>query len=127
MQEYIKKSRQEGLAYIYISHRLNEVMYLSVYICIMQNGARKMYCHVDHTNEEDMVNRMGDTVMKTESDDAFEFPEINKTVYVKMDSYSKGMLKDISETFYGGEIIGISGLEGNGQYLLIGQRNHCPG
>jgi ribose transport system ATP-binding protein len=119
LQEYIKKSSQDGLTYIYISHRLNEVMYLSDYIFIMQNGKRKMYCHVNHTNEEDMVNRMGDTVMKTESDDTFEFPALNETIHVKMDSYSKGMLKDISEAFYGGEIIGISGLEGNGQLELL--------
>ncbi|BFL46635.1 ATP-binding cassette domain-containing protein [Lactonifactor longoviformis] len=123
LQDYIKKSAGEGISYIYISHRLKEIMFLADRIFIMQNGAEKYQCPIGETSEEDMVARMGDGVVgeKTaeEEKSAMAPIEINKNIKVAFDNYSNGMLKKISKEMYGGEIIALTGLEGNGQLEFL--------
>ncbi|WHH59383.1 ATP-binding cassette domain-containing protein [Petroclostridium sp. X23] len=121
LQEYIKKSASTGIAYIYISHRLKEVMFLADHIYIMQNGSEKYQCPICHTSEEDMVMRMGDGVVKVNKDNTIvsvDFP-INENVSVKFNNYSTNKLKNVNNQMYGGEIIALTGLEGNGQLELL--------
>lgn len=120
LQDYIKKSaREQGVAYIYISHRLKEIMFLADHIYIMQNGAEKYQCPIDATNEDDIVERMGDGAIEEKAVESFIAPELNKNVYVKFDKYSSKDLMKISKEMYGGEIIALTGLEGNGQLELL--------
>lgn len=120
LQEYIKKSaREEGIAYVYISHRLKEIMYLADYIYIMQNGSEKYQCPIAETNEDDIVERMGDGGIGGKTAEQFVAPELNKNTSVKLNKYTSKTLKDISKEMYGGEIIALTGLEGNGQLELL--------
>jgi ribose transport system ATP-binding protein len=123
LQDYIKKSAASGISYIYISHRLKEIMFLADRIFIMQNGAEKYQCPIAETSEEDMVARMGDGVVGEKADKeektSIEPIEINKNVKVSFENYSNGMLKNITKEMYGGEIIALTGLEGNGQLEFL--------
>ena len=124
LQGYIKKSVARGISFIYISHRLKEIMCLADTIFIMQNGFAKYQCSIEDTSEEDMVARMGETSRKSE-----EQAEENKSdiktertrpeISVKFEHYSSGILSDINAEMYGGEIIILTGLEGNGQLELL--------
>ncbi len=121
LQDYIKRSAAKGITYIYISHRLKEVMFLADYIYIMQNGCEKYQCPISETNEEDMVLRMGEGVVN-ENKSNMKTPDsilINDRVSVRFENYSNKGLKNISNKMYGGEIIAITGLEGNGQLELL--------
>lgn len=121
LQDYIKKSAREGISYIYISHRLKEIMFLADRIYIMQNGSEKYQCPIEETNEEDMVAKMGDSttdnVQKEEKEQ--EKNQEKESICVAFSNYSNGMLKKITNIMYGGEIMALTGLEGNGQLEFL--------
>jgi ribose transport system ATP-binding protein len=119
LQEYIKKTAANGIAYVYISHRLKEIMYLADRVFIMQNGSKKHECLISETNEQDMVERMGSGIGSQNKKLEFNTPALNEKVSIKMDNYSSKSLKNISAQMYGGEIICLTGLEGNGQLEFI--------
>ena len=123
LQDYLTKTAKEGMTYIYISHRLNEIMTISNRVYIMQNGNEKWEGGIHETSEEHMVKMMGegigtgeDTIEKCSE---FVAPPINKEVSVSFDGYSTRTLKNIKFSAYGGQILGLTGLEGNGQLDLL--------
>lgn len=119
LQNYIKKnSKEKGIAYIYISHRLKEIMYLADYVYVMQNGLEKYQCAIGSTNENELVSKMGSGTLVKMEENAF-VPEINKKVKVKFNNYTSKKIRNVSKEMYGGEILAITGLEGNGQLELL--------
>lgn len=122
LQDYLVKTGKEGMTYIYISHRLNEIMTIANRVYIMQNGNKKWEGTISETSEEHMVRLMGEGIGSgenvTECSD-FQIPQVNPSVSVVCDGYSSGKLYDISFQAYGGQILGLTGLEGNGQLDLL--------
>lgn len=123
LQNYLIKTAQEGMTYIYISHRLNEIMSIANKVYIMQNGYEKWQGSIHETSEEHMVKMMGEGIgtgnEKVEECIEFVSPPINKDVNVVFNGYTDGNLKDIKFSAYGGQILGLTGLEGNGQLDLL--------
>lgn len=120
LQDFISQSAAQDIAYIYISHRLKEIMAIAHRIFIMQNGCEKYQCPIGDTNEEDMVNRMGDTALGIHGEKkAFAPPPLNPGIGVALNRYTKGKLKQVSTRMQGGEIVALTGLEGNGQLELL--------
>ena len=123
LQDYLMKTAKEGMTYIYISHRLNEIMTIANRVYIMQNGNEKWKGAIHETSEEHMVKMMGegigngeDTIEKCSE---FKAPPINKDICVAFDGYTTKKLKNIKFSAYGGQILGLTGLEGNGQLDLL--------
>lgn len=123
---YIKKKSEEGITFIYITHRLFEIMNVTNRIYVLKNGAIVNCCSTDETSEEDLIVKMGEASKekaaekeKTDPVEESRKADRNPEVYVKCNLENAGCLHDISCEMYGGEIIGISGLEGNGQKDLI--------
>ena len=123
---YIKKIKQEGVACIYISHRLKEVINLVDRICIIHNGQNIWDGPVEHTNEEDMLNKMMGSLESSEEGCVkhnlarHEKVPGYKNVGIEAKGYSDdGVLNNVVFNAEGGEIIGIAGLEGNGQRDLL--------
>jgi ribose transport system ATP-binding protein len=121
LQAFIKASARSDISYIYISHRLKEIMALADRTYIMQNGCEKYQCSIGDTSEEDMVSRMGDGIQNGQAieEEAFTAPPINEKAGVYLDQYTYGKLKEVGAKMYGGEIIALTGLEGNGQIELL--------
>lgn len=126
LQRYIKSSAGRGITYIYISHRLREIMNLANRIYIMRNGAEIWQCAIEDTNEEDMIRRMGEGIAASaESPDATPVEPVKPrlapagTAEVGFTDFSSSTLRDITCSMHSGEIVGVSGLEGNGQLELL--------
>lgn len=121
LQEYIRNHVKDGITYVYISHRLHEIMNLATRVYIMQNGREKYQCPISETNIEDMVLRMGDGILGETGKNTEQSvpPHLNPNVYVKLDKYSTDKLKSIDNQMFGGEVIALTGLEGNGQSELL--------
>lgn len=123
---YIKKRAEDGVTFIYITHRLFEIINVTTNIYVLKNGTVVHNCMTKETSEEDLIVKMGDALqyngdaisLKEEIDD-YKERIINSEIFVKCNSLNNEGLKNLSCEMYGGEIIGISGLEGNGQKDLI--------
>jgi len=122
LQIYIKQNAKENISFIYVSHRLKEIMSLADRIFIMQNGIKKWLGRADETSEQDMIKRMGEREIKSifQSDNRVRKDiQFSKKVSIKIKKYTSKKLKDIYLEVFGGEIIGLAGLEGNGQLELL--------
>lgn len=117
---YIKDSVNSGISYIFVSHRLQEVMDIADRVFIMQNGKEKYQCDISSTSIDDMVNRMGDEIVeKAPRCISSEKPKINSDICVSFKHYTTEALKDVTCEMYGGQIVGVAGLEGNGQLEFL--------
>lgn len=122
LMEYIKESAKNNVSYIYISHRLKEVTDIADRIFIMLNGCEKYQCAIRDTDEEDMVSRMGEGVMvngENNCSNPFVKPPLNENIRVTLEQYTDAKLTNLNTKMVGGEIIALTGLEGNGQLELL--------
>ena len=117
--EIMRDLRDQGVAIVYVSHRLEEVLALSDRITVMRDGVvvdqgprinysigeliRKMVGReVDHLFHREPENPPGDT-------EVFGVRELS----------DRTLLKEISFSVRGGEIVGIAGLPGSGKDELV--------
>ena len=113
--------RDSGVSIIFISHKLEEVMYICSRATVLRHG-RCMGSHdTKGLNEADLSRLMvgRDVVLKIEK----ELPQTGKPVVeiknlVKINASGKRVLDGVSFTIREGEVVGIAGVEGNGQSEL---------
>jgi ribose transport system ATP-binding protein len=113
----IDSLRQKGVAILYISHRLEEVYKLADRLTVMRDGLVADILERSQIDAPTVTRLMiGHEVesVRAESadrDDSLKL-EVKKLAY-------KELLRDVSFTAYGGEILGIGGLIGSGRTELI--------
>ena len=119
--EQLKLLRENGHSLIFISHKLEEVMELCNNVTVLRHG----YCNGTHPIEELdaakisrlMVGR--DVVLKIDKEDpkpGRPVLEVNDLVCVN--SEGKHAVDHVSFRIREGEVVGIAGVEGNGQSFL---------
>lgn len=118
----LRNLKDNGYTIVFISHKLNEIMEITDRLTIMRNGrSQGVYNTCDVTKEEIsrlMVGR--DVVLNVQKDQA----EPGETVLrvrnmIYENEWHKRMLDGISFDVRKGEILGIAGVEGNGQKELV--------
>lgn len=128
LQQYLIRTAREGMTYIYISHRLKEIMSIADSVFLMQNGNEKWRGRIDETSEEHMVKMMGEGVEGAGVQEGQSArPAHNAAVGVSYDCYSTAALHGIRFSAEGGQILGLTGLEGNGQLDLLQEIFRCGG
>jgi simple sugar transport system ATP-binding protein len=109
--------RQQGKTIIIITHKLNEVLALSDNVTVMRDGRVVGETPTAKTNAPDLARMMvgRDVLLRVEK------PEAHPTgVVLSVRNLSDGTkLNDVSFDVRAGEIVGIAGVEGNGQTELI--------
>lgn len=114
--------KNQGYTIVFISHKLNEIMQITDRLTIMRNGrSMGVYNTRDVTKEEISRLMVGRDVVLTVQKDRAEPKEtvlkVRNLEYVN--EWNKKMLDKISFDVRRGEILGIAGVEGNGQKELI--------
>lgn len=119
--DIIEKLKAEGKGIIFISHKMKEVMHLSDRITILRSGHAVATLNIEDTNADELANLMVGR-------------ELQKSIYEKKESSSEnrieleaiqfnadskhGSLRNISLKVKAGEILGVAGVDGNGQSQL---------
>ena len=113
LMNIIRKLRDEGVAIVFISHRMNEIFEISDEIAVMRDGEMVQHMITSEVDEAQVISAMvGRSV-----DDIFvkeEAPIGGIALEVKNLS-TKNFLKDISFHVRSGEIVGFAGLVGAGR------------
>ena len=120
---------REGKAIIFITHKLQEVMSMSQRITVIRRGKVVGTVATESTNPVELARMMvgRDVVMKLDKDPVQPGPVILRMedVYAE-DDRRLPALRGVSLQVKGGEIVGIAGIDGNGQRelseVLIGAR-----
>lgn len=111
--EIIQKLKDEGVAVVFISHRMNEIFKVSDQIAVMRDGAMVDLMVTKEVDEQQVIGAM----VGREVTDIFvkETAPIGEVALEVRNLSTKGFLKDISFHVRAGEIVGFAGLVGAGR------------
>ena len=112
----------EGLAVVIITHKLDEVMAFSDKIVVMRNGAVVGQTTPAESTEQSLARMMvgRDVVLRVEKAPANPKDVVLAVRDLKvLDDCKLEALKGVSLDVRGGEIVGIAGVDGNGQGELV--------
>ncbi|MBQ4611019.1 MAG: ABC transporter ATP-binding protein [Clostridia bacterium] len=120
--EQLKILREAGHTIIFISHKLNEVKYLCDRVTIIRHGRTMGTHNVADVTEADISRLMVGTdveltIAKEEARPKDAILRVKNLV--TYNEIGKKTLNGVSFTVREGEILGIAGVEGNGQRALI--------
>ncbi len=118
--EILRELKSQGKTMIFISHRLGEVMDICDYVVVFRNGATVGTVHFanDGKDEDRIValitgkeesGKINGSLSRIQSDE----------VQLEVKHMFAGPLQDIDFKVYKGEIVGIGGLQGQGQEDLL--------
>ena len=126
----LRQLKKDGKTIVFITHKLNETMALSDRITVLRKGKVVFECSTSETNEKElaarMVGRSVETVMTKKGRGRGDV-----VVELKNVRLLKKAQETVSLTVHAGEILGIAGVDGNGQQelesLIIGNKKMKEG
>ena len=111
----------EGKSIIFISHKMREVMHISDRVTVLRRGEAVETVRVADTTEQELADLMiGQKFTENSYEKVSEAgaPELSISHVSYHPDVKHGGLKDVSLTIHRGEILGVAGIDGNGQSPL---------
>ena len=127
----IKHLRDQGIAILYVSHRLEEIFRIADRVTVMRDGRRVATLPVAGISHRTVNHIVGSDV-----DDLFSKPNASPThagssPRLELAGLGDAKLKGLDLKLYPGEIVGIAGLGGSGRSRLLktiyGEVKHTEG
>lgn len=117
--QMVKMLRDEGLAILYVSHRMGEIRELADECSVFRDGQKiQSFAANDHTDNEIVEMMLGRSIeasfppLATVAADAKPVIEIENLAW-------GGVLTNITASIKKGEVVGIGGLDGQGQHEFL--------
>ena len=121
--DLLRRLKQDGTAILYISHKLDEIMALADKVTVLRGGKVIDTLDPSASNPEKLAEMMvGKRVPSLRRNTAEKPVAAAPVMTVDCLSFTPPqgtVLTDISFNLYGGEILGIAGIAGNGQNTLL--------
>jgi simple sugar transport system ATP-binding protein len=114
----LRRLRDDGCAIVFVSHKLNEVMALCDRVTVLRRGEVVGERAIGQTDVHDLTTLM----VGRELESAQPLPakaRHTETPCLKLDNLSGGILRDVTMQVGAGEIVGLAGVDGNGQRELV--------
>ena len=120
--EVLRRMKQDGKSIIIITHKLNEVLEISDRVAILRRGEHIATVNTAETDEAKLTEMMVGKKISLNIDRSEPVNAVPRLIVKDLNLYDdEGLhvLKDISFTARGGEILGIAGIAGSGQRELL--------
>jgi ribose transport system ATP-binding protein len=115
--EQITRLQSQGVAIIYVSHRLEELKAIADTLAVLRDGKLIKVCPVSSVTEDDIVQLMVGHAVSQDLDRPRR-PRGNLLLSAK--NIGRGhLVKDISLDLYAGEVLGLAGLVGSGRTEVV--------
>lgn len=118
----MKRLVKEGKSIILITHKLKEIFEACDRCTVIRRGKNIDSVAISDTNPSELASMMVGRKVNVQVNDAPYEPK-EKVLEVDhlsvLDSRKVNVIKDLNLTVHGGEILGIAGVDGNGQTELI--------
>ena len=115
--EIIRRLRDENVAIIYISHRLDEIFQVADRITVLKDGRRVATKDVGSVTRDDVIAMMVGRVLED------IYPDRSKAApgeaILTLSNVTLRGVRGISFSVRAGEIVGLGGLEGQGQRNVL--------
>ncbi len=113
----IHRLQRKGIAFLFVSHKLNEVLEISETIMVMRNGRNvSVGDRADYDHARLVFEMTGQSIREKNFEYTATAGAKPRLEVEKLNV--RGMLQDISFSLYAGEIVGITGLLGSGRTEL---------
>ncbi|HET6487833.1 MAG TPA: sugar ABC transporter ATP-binding protein [Spirochaetia bacterium] len=118
--DLVRRLKDQGCAVLFISHRLSEVMEASDEITVLKDGRAVATVRRADVTEADVVRMMVGRDLKDIFPPKLDpGPRQSLPVILEVDRLRTDRVQDVSFTIRRGEVVGLAGLEGQGQHELI--------
>ncbi|WP_241668114.1 ABC transporter ATP-binding protein [Pedococcus bigeumensis] len=120
--DQLAELKDEGLTVLFISHKLDEVLKVADSITVIRRGTTIDTVDPKSVNARQLAELMVGSELPSPTT---EESTVTDRVLLKLDNIALGsgtgrpVLDDISLTIHAGEVLGIAGVEGNGQAELV--------
>lgn len=121
--DIISSMMDRGKSVIFISHKLEEVLLISNRITVLRKGKVIGTVNRDETTKKDLARMMvgRDVVLRVTGEhraSAEKAPALSLKKISVLGSHGKFSLESVNLNIYQGEILGVAGVDGNGQMEL---------
>ena len=113
----VKKLREEGVSFIFITHKMDEVFQISDDITVMRDGRYIMTKRANELTADELIYAM--VGREISSMYPKQKVKIGDTVLSVRNFTCNGLFEDISFDVHSGEIFGLGGLMGAGRTELV--------
>ena len=120
--DVLRRMKADGKSIIIITHKLNEVLEVSDRVAILRRGEHIATVETKKTNETQLTEMMVGRKIQLNIDRTQPVNPVPRLLVEGLNLYNKEgiqVLKDITFTANGGEILGIAGIAGSGQRELL--------
>ncbi len=116
----IRELKNKGIAVIYISHRLDEVIEIADRISVFRDGKNRGTLERDQFDEHKVIMLMlGRSLMRTEKESEKQSVQRTEVVFEVRNLNIQGRINSFNVKLFKGEILGIAGLMGSGKDELV--------
>ncbi len=117
----LRRMREQGKTIVIITHKLEEVLAISDNVTVMRDGAVVGNVKTAETSAKDLARMIvgRDVLLRVEKTEARPKAAVLNIESVSIDGRHGLAADDVSFEVQAGEIVGIAGIEGNGQTELI--------
>jgi general nucleoside transport system ATP-binding protein len=120
--ENLRDLRENGHSVLFISHKLDEVLAIADDITVMRRGTTVGEAEPGKVTKRELAELMvGSELPSPEVTDSTvtEVVQLSLEHVTLTDEFGRDLLTDISLEIHQGEVLGIAGVEGNGQAELV--------
>ncbi|OWV81577.1 ABC transporter ATP-binding protein [Rhizobium sp. R634] len=114
----VRKLRDQGTSFVFVSHKLDEVMELTDRVTVLRDGQWIKTSPTSILDGESIAQLMVGRELSSLYPTKVE-PNVDEEIVLRVSSVSTGYVKDASFEVRKGEIIGFSGLIGSGRTELM--------
>jgi general nucleoside transport system ATP-binding protein len=120
--EHLRELREQGVTIIFISHKLHEVLEIADRITVLRGGHTVTTVEPGEVTARQLAELMVGSQLPTPETRESTVTDRDGLVIEALelrDEDGRPVLRDISFAIHEGEILGIAGVEGNGQQELV--------
>jgi len=113
--DIIGQLKEQGYAFIYISHKLDEIFRIADRVMIMRDGKEMGIKTIDEVNEQDLIRMMVGREIKNLYAASDVNPQMGDAYFGVQNLSAFGLFSNISFSLRRGAILGMAGLIGAGR------------
>jgi ABC-type uncharacterized transport system ATPase subunit len=117
----LRRMREQGKTIVIITHKLDEVLAISDEVTVMRDGKKVGEVKTSDTSAKDLARMIvgRDVLLRVEKTDAQPTDDVLSIRDLRVKGHHGSALEGVTFDVRAGEIVGIAGIEGNGQTELI--------
>lgn len=112
--------KAQHMAVVFVSHRMNEIFRVADRATVLRNGMSVGEVAISETNETELVSMMTGEAAHAREIGVIEAKDLSQQpIRLRVTDLNSDILKDMNFELRDGELLGIGGLQGQGQSRLL--------